>query len=68
MEKIFDLEVDKVGKPLVFFCFYDIVHGFFFRLKWAWRMIRTGEGLADEFVIREEDIPNMIQVLKEAMH
>ena len=63
-----DLEVDKVGRPLVFFCFYDIVHMMSQRIKWAWRMIRTGEGLVDEFVIREEDISNIISVLKEAMH
>lgn len=36
------------------------------RLKWCWKMIRTGEGYKSDFVFREEDVPELLNIVAQS--
>ena len=37
------------------------------RLKWAWKMLRTGLGFEGEVILREEDVPELRKILEERL-
>ena len=38
-----------------------------YRLEQIWRLLRGRDGMQDDFIIREEDIPHLISILKRAL-
>ena len=61
-----DVEVQKDRANDVILSFYTTADCFSKRLKWCWRMLTTGLGFDDEIVLREEDVPELAKILKEA--
>jgi len=35
------------------------------KLRWCWEMLREGRGFETDFILRKEDIPELIKLLKD---
>ena len=58
-----DIEVQKDRNMDMIFSLYSTPSLFRDRLKWCWKMIRFGEGFEHEFVFREEDVPELLNIV-----
>ena len=61
-----DVEVQKDRLNDVIFYMYTLGETLRFRLRWCWKMLRTGEGFDYEIVLREQDVPELARILTEA--
>jgi len=58
-----DVEIQKDRQNDVIISFYTTADIFRQRLRWCWKMIRTGLGYDNEIVLKEEDVPLLAQIL-----
>ena len=61
-----DVEIQKDRPNDVILYFYTTSAYLSLRLRWCWKMLTTGFGFDDEIVLREEDVPELAQILKDA--
>lgn len=61
-----DLSVHKDGSGYIVITFWAR-RRFIERVKWAWKMLRTGEGYERDFCIRPDDFPELLKVISGAM-
>ena len=61
-----DVEVQKGRLNDVIFYVYSIGETLRARLKWCWKMLRTGEGFDYEIVLKREDVSVLAGILTEA--
>lgn len=61
-----DIEVHKHPDDIIF-TFYSLGATLKERIRWCWKMIRTGKGFEHDFMIREEDIEKLRKVLGKRM-
>ncbi len=63
-----DVEIQKNGAGEIIFTFYDHGGSLGQKLKWCWLMITKGRGYNHDWVIRGEDVTNLIDILKSSIH
>ena len=61
-----DVEVDEKCKLVMLF-FWTTPNSFWQRIKWCWKMLRTGEGYDNDFVLRSGDITELAEILQGAV-
>ena len=59
-----DIEVQKERNKDMIFSLYSTPNRWRDRLKWCLKMIIFGESLEAEFVFREEDVPELLNIVE----
>ena len=62
------LDVDEEwvqGKKFVTLSWWAQDYFLMQRIRWCWRMLTKGQGFENDFILREEDIPKLAELLKE---
>ena len=61
-----DVEVLKDAPDSIILAMYTTPDSWVWRMKYCWRMLRTGMGFEHEFVLRKTDVPELVKILTEA--
>ena len=59
-------EIKKTMVCDVIFSFTSMPQRFADRLRWCWKMLRTGVGFEHDFILRETDCKELIGILKQS--
>lgn len=66
-EHTLDVKIQKDWPNDITVYVYSTPSDFKQRLKWAWKMLRTGEGFEHDFVFREEDVPELQKIVAQSV-
>ena len=66
---IMDISIEVNKRILIYMAFSEgfVSHGFWDKLKATFRLLRKGKVIESEFILREEDIPNLVNLLNEQL-
>ena len=56
---------DKDAPRMITFSWWSQDYSLRQKVKWCWKMLREGRGFETDFILRAEDLPELIKLLKE---